>query len=82
MGKETIIYRDTREKVDKVKYERKPGAAPSKFALRRQAAANVGKKNISKKDSDKIRRFKESKMASLRAQKSQDAQNSNALKKL
>lgn len=71
MGKETIIYRDTREKVDKVKYSsRKEGDDSTRRPSfgRDRSALNKGKKNISKKVSDKNRRYKEYKMTTERKQ--------------
>jgi hypothetical protein len=59
MGKETIIYRDTREKVDREK--RPSGGVRSGSFTRRSSKPE--KKNISKKDSDKNRRMKVYKMA-------------------
>ena len=49
MGKETVIFRDTREKVDSRSSRREEGAS-NRF--RRDRNAPVQKKNISKKDSD------------------------------
>jgi hypothetical protein len=52
MGKEQIIFRDTREKVES-RRDKKDGAAGRSF--RREP---IAKKNISKKDSDKVNRLK------------------------
>lgn len=81
MGKETVIFRDTREKVDKEKRIRPEGGSSSfkKFDRRREAPV---KKNISKKDSDKARRFKAHTKAHERIQKKSSDDKNLALKKL
>ena len=78
MGKESVIYRDTREKIDKVKYEKK-GESTSSF---RRNNLRQGKKNISKKDSDKVRKYKEFKLNKDRRERNDEKIKNNALKKL
>jgi hypothetical protein len=55
MGKETIIFRQSREKVDKEKYSKDDRKNSSRGRVEKIAT----KKNISKKDSDRIRKVKE-----------------------
>lgn len=77
MGKDVIIYRDTREKVEKAKYgEKREGG---RFG---RTEPKVGKKNISKKDFTKDRRVKVYKRAQETAKRASDHQNDAVLKKL
>lgn len=55
MGKETVIYRNTRENVRPLDRLPKPGQE-SRSAIRK-FGEKVKNKNISKKDSDKNKRF-------------------------